>query len=81
MTWPAELKPNTALNHRGVVDGAMVRKGVWNQRTVSSTQPVPVFMDGIPGQIRPTSPVGRRGPRSLSRHKNVRHGVPSPSDW
>lgn len=27
MTWPAELKPNTALNHRGVVDGSRERKG------------------------------------------------------
>lgn len=32
MTWLAELKPNTALNHRGVVDGSRERKGARRQR-------------------------------------------------
>lgn len=32
MTWLAELKPNTALNRRGVVDGSRERKGARRQR-------------------------------------------------
>lgn len=32
MTWPAELKPNSALNRGGVVDGSRERKGARRQR-------------------------------------------------
>lgn len=41
MTWLAELKPNTALNHRGVVDGSRERKGARRQRFLIqiNTQP------------------------------------------
>lgn len=41
MTWPAELKPNTALNHSGVVDGSRERKGARRQRFLIqiNTQP------------------------------------------
>lgn len=43
MTWLAELKPNTALNHRGVVDGSRERKGARRQRFLIQINTEPHF--------------------------------------
>lgn len=43
MTWLAELKPNTALNHRGVVDGSRERKGARRQRFLIQINTEPRF--------------------------------------
>lgn len=89
MTWLAELKPNTALNRRGVVDGSRERKGARRQRFLiqMNTEPrlsAPLLwshIDCSDPQWRFQHPLGRRlasdsRPRS-SRSPNNFLALPS----